>query len=327
MQEDALMTEFEEPATTIARLLKNKMRVLLDSGDLAQVNVTGEWQTSDAFTGFDGQVTVGLAECVDQKIELTGKIRRRTFTLRVNAWTTDAPAQESGRDMRDKILQEVNRVIRENRKNPSETTYSFVGLASDSQTCKCFSGNNEATPGADWSELSETQYQKLWYSDDERCQISGAENGDFAVLLFGFKIDAKPAVLKQLTFTFEGYGTSPSGDGIAVKAWNDTAEAWQNTQSGSGNEDEAVTLALTANLSQNVDEDGYVWFLATTVHASDGQTPALLSCDYASLALAVNGVAYADVTGYRNLDRVDLKPFVYRTEFTVKSWFIENIGE
>jgi hypothetical protein len=26
------------------------------------------------------------------------------------------------------------------------------------------------------------------------------------------------------------------------------------------------------------------------------------------------------------LDRVDVKPFIFRTEFTVKSWFFENIG-
>jgi hypothetical protein len=40
----------------------------------------------------------------------------------------------------------------------------------------------------------------------------------------------------------------------------------------------------------------------------------------------VNGITYCDMASYRNLDRVDVKPFIYRTELVLKSWFIENIG-
>jgi hypothetical protein len=64
----------------------------------------------------------------------------------------------------------------------------------------------------------------------------------------------------------------------------------------------------------------------TKLYASDGADPAVLQCDYASCVVTVNGITYCDVAGFRNLDRVDVKPFIFRTEFTVKSWFFENIG-
>ena len=110
------MSQIEDPAVTVARLLKTNMRVVKDSGALASVEVSGEWQNNDALKVGDGQVTVGLAETADQKLELTGKIRRRTAVLRVNVWATDKPnADENGKLMRQKIVDEVNRIIRQNR--------------------------------------------------------------------------------------------------------------------------------------------------------------------------------------------------------------------
>ena len=321
------MSETEDPALTITRLLRTKMRVIKDNSALASVSVSGEWQSADALKTGDGQVTVGLAESVDQKVELTGKIRRRTATLRVNVWATDMPnATESGKVMRAKIVEEVNRVIRQNRATPNVTLYDFVGLGEGGQGCRAFSGDTEAAPSAEWAELSDTDYQKLWYSDDDRCQISQSESGTFAVLLFGFKLDCREGTVKQISLSFEGYGTAPGGNGVTVKVWNHVAGAWQNAQSGEAGDDDAVlTLTLQSNVPNYIDAEGYVWLLATT-NQSDGDTPALLFCDYASCTATVNGITYCDVVGYRNLDRVDVKPTIYRTELAVKSWFIENIG-
>ena len=83
---------------------------------------------------------------------------------------------------------------------------------------------------------------------------------------------------------------------------------------------------MLANLPDYIDAEGYVWFLARTTNPSDGLVPAVLQCDYVSCAVTVNGITYCDVASYRNLDRVDVKPFIYRTELVLKSWFIENIG-
>ena len=62
------MSETEDPALTIARLLRTKMRIIKDTGALASVNVSGEWQNADALKTGDGQVTVGLAESVTKKL-------------------------------------------------------------------------------------------------------------------------------------------------------------------------------------------------------------------------------------------------------------------
>ena len=86
-----LMSQTEDPTVTVARLLRTKMHVVKDNGALVSINVSGEWQNNDAFKTGDGQVIVGLAESADQKLELSGKIRRRTSALRVNVWATGMP--------------------------------------------------------------------------------------------------------------------------------------------------------------------------------------------------------------------------------------------
>jgi hypothetical protein len=39
----------------------------------------------------------------------------------------------------------------------------------------------------------------------------------------------------------------------------------------------------------------------------------------------VTGIAYVDVVSFRDVDRVDVKPFVWRTEFTLKTWVFEYV--
>jgi hypothetical protein len=323
------MSEIEDAATTMARLLKTEMRVVKDDDSLATVIVTNEWQNTDAFKNCDGQVTVGLAESTDQKIELSGKTRRRMSFLRVNVWVTDTPsASESSRVMRGKIVEEVNRVIRQNRNNPNETPYDFFDTGPPTQTHKVYRNNSEAAPDASgWTELSSGQYQQLWYSDDDRCQVSYNVDEEYAVMLFRFKVESREKTVKKIVLDFEGYGTAPSGNGVTVKVWNHAEGAWQNAQTGGGGStDERITLTLTSDLPDYIDGDGYVWLLARTLNPSDGSTPATLYCDYVECTVTVNGITYCDTAGFRNLDRVDVKPFIFRTEFTVKSWFFENIG-
>jgi hypothetical protein len=304
------------------------MRVTFDNGALASVNVSGEYPNSDALKAGDGQVTVGLSDTVDQKLDLTGKVRRRTSTVRVNVWSSDISSiKESGKTLRGKIAEEVNRIIRQNRSRPNLTSYTFAGSGPDGAVCRAFSGNTEAAPDADWTEVSGIGYQNLWYSDDSRLQISNSQSGGYAVLLLGFRLESRRSAVKQLVFCFEGYGSAAGGGGVTVKVWNRTSMVWQNPQSSQADgADEALTLELTVDLADFIDEGGWVWFLAETRNASDGSVPAVLFCDYASCTTTVNGISGCDIAGCRSLERFDLKPPVYRAEFTVKSWFIENIG-
>jgi hypothetical protein len=324
------MSETEDAATTLARLLRTKLRVIKDDGALADVSVTGEWQNTEAFKNHDGQVTVGLAEGTDQKLELSGKKRRRLQVLRVNIWATDAAgSDESGRTMRRKIVEEVIRVVRQNRVKPNETLYDFFPSGSVAGQQKAFTGTSEISPTSQgWVELGAEDYAKLWYSDDNRVEIAVSENGGHAVMLSRFKVESREKAVTKMVLSFEGYGTAPGGDGFSVKVWNHEAEAWENAVTGgAGGVDEAVAITPDSDLPDYVDGDGYVWLLAQTINASDGETAAVLRCDYVSLTVTVNGVIYCDILSFRDADRVDVKPFVYRTEITVKSWFFENTGE
>jgi hypothetical protein len=321
------MSEFEDAATTVARLLRTNLRVIKDEISLASVNVSGEWQNADALKGYDGQITVGVSECVDQKLDLTGSLRRRTSYLKVNVWSTDTSAGVNGRIINSKIVQEVNRVVNQYCRSPNVTVYDLTNFGL-SQTCKAFQGNGEYAPSSSqWTELSDTQNQQLWYSDDVRCQISKTASGEYAALLFKFKVESKKTVVKSLSLSFEGYGVAPGGNGVTVKVWNTTQAAWVNTQTiSAGAEDQTVVLTLTANVSDYIDDEGYVWFLARTSNASNGSSPATLFCDYASCTVTVNAITYCDIASYRSLDRVDVKPFIYRTELSLKSWFFMNNG-
>jgi len=256
------------------RLLQTEMRVVLDSGALASVQVSGEWQLDDALKTGDGQVTIALAESTDQKIDLTGKVRRRISIARVNVWATDMPnASESGKSVRIKIVEAVNYAIRRNRKKPNQTTYNFVGTGPNGERSKAFSGDIEASPSGSWIELSVGDYQNLWYSDDHRCQIISSESGKLAVMLLGFKVKSRSLAVTRMVFSFEGYGSSPSGEGVTVKVWNNVAGVWQNPQSNqAGGSDETLALTLTAGLHDLISSEGYVWFLAETKGASNGAT-------------------------------------------------------
>ena len=324
------MSEVEDAATTVANLLRANMRVVKDDGALTNVPVSPEWQNAEALKSCDGQVTVGLAEGTDEKIELSGKIRRRQQFLRVNAWATDSPSSaESGRVMRRKIVEDVIRVVRQNRAKPNETLYDFFNTGAGTQTRKAYGSNAEGPPiSQDWVEFSDSDYAKLWYSDDDRAQVSHSQIGENAAMLFRFRLDSREKTVNRIVLAFEGFGTAPGGDGLAVKVWNHEVDAWQNAQTGgAGGTDENITLTVAADLPGYIDDDGFVWFLVVTLNASDGETPATLLCDYVSCTVTVNGITYCDILSYRDMDRVDVKPFVYRTEVAVKSWFFENTGE
>lgn len=322
------MSETEDPAITVQRLLKTNMRVVKEDGTLASIDVIGEWLNNEALKNVDGQVTVGLAETAEQKLDLSGKTRRITPTIRVNVWVTEnANINENARSIRRKIVEEINRIIRQNRNTPNLTTYSFVGLGVGG-SCRAFSGYYENPPGTNWIELAATDIEKLWYSDNNRYQVLCEGNDGCAALLFGFRIESRINSTEQATFRFEGYGSGPAGNGVIIKIYNQSAGTWQLEQSNqAGNEDEILQLTLNANLIDFLDSQGYIWFLARTASPSDEVSPAILTCDYASCSVTVNGITYCDIAGHRNFERTEFRPIVYRTEMVIKSWLIRNIGD
>jgi len=325
------MSEIEDSVTTVVRLLSKNMRVVKEDEAIASIYVSKEWYDRELFRNHDGQITVGLAESRDTKVEMSGRIRRRLGSLRVNVWATDRPATtDPGKLMRQKMVEEINRIVRQNRAIPNQTRYDFAGLGyPEGDPHKAFQAgdSSELAPGhVSWTELTNLEYQGIWYSDDTRYSKSHNVNLEYALMLFRFKIESREKTVKQLVLAFEGYGTAPGGNGITVKVWNHVSETWQQAQTGVGGADETISITLSSSLTDYIDANGYVWLIAKTTNTSNGVTAAILYCDYVSCAVTVNGITYLDIASFRDADRVDVKPFIFRTEFQLKSWMFEDVG-
>ncbi|MGQ9460633.1 MAG: hypothetical protein ACUVRA_05335 [Candidatus Bathyarchaeaceae archaeon] len=321
------MVEIEDPVTTLVRLLDKNLRVIKDDGALAKVYVSTEWYDRELLKNYDGQVTVGLDHSEDQKIGFSATVRRRVGYARVNLWVIDKPGF-AGRKMRNKLRQEINRVVREKRTKPNETIYNFVGVGPYTATHKAYyakSASELAPDAPEWTELSASEYEKIWNSDDNRFSYSQSENGKYSLILFRFKIESDKKVVKKIILKFEGYGTAPAGNGVTVKVWNFSAEAWQNAQSGTDGSDQEVLITLTSSPTDYIDTNDYAYLLARTTNPSDGVTAATIHCDYPDCAVTVEGITYVDIVSYRDEDEVRVKPFLWRTEFTVKTWLFENV--
>jgi hypothetical protein len=307
------------------------MRVVKDDLSLASILVTSEWHNREVFKNYDGQITVGLRASQDLKVELSGRIRRRVGTLAVNVWGTDRsdPKAEPGKVVRRKMLEEVLRIVRQNRAVPNRTVYTFYGLGASSSTNRAYDVGNASELGpsdAGWTELSAAEYAKVWSSDDQRHLKSHGITNQYALMLFRFKVQSRELTAKRIVLSFEGYGTAPAGNGATVKVWNHTTSAWGNAASGTGSSDETITITLTSGLSDYIDDSGFVWFLAKTTNPSNGSSPAILYCDYVSCTVTVNGITYCDVATYRDQDNVEVSPFVFRTEVGLKTWLFEDVG-
>jgi hypothetical protein len=322
------MVATEDPAITLARLLSCFLEVSKPDGNPATLKVGLEWYDSALFKSCDGQVTVGLDRSEEQRLELQGNLRRQVTFLRVNAWATNnAERTVDGRSMRDSIREDVRRVVREKRKSPATVLYDYGKVVWPSSTHKAFACYAPADPPPTstlWQELTSAEYVKIGRSDNVRHQVTTYGDGVMAYMLFKFKVDAAEGVLKSLALTFEGYGLSPSGSGCTVSVWNHATGTWAETVWGTGTTDETLTINLSSGLGDFV-LDGYLYLLARTAYFSDDEQPAALWCDYASLQFTVNGVTYADVLGYRNVDDVRPKPPIFRSEVTVKASMFETV--
>ena len=321
------MVEIEDPVTTLVRLLERNIRVVKEDDSLAKIHVSTEWYDRELLKNYDGQVTVGLDHSEDQKIGFSATLRRRVGYARVNVWVVDKP-DVTGRKMRNKLRQEINRVVREKRTKPNETIYNFVGVGPLTETHRAYYAKSASEPApnaAEWTELSASDYEKIWSSDDDRFSYSQSENGKYSLILFRVKIESDEKVVKKIVLKFEGYGTAPAGNGVTVKVWSFTAYSWQNAQTGTGGSDEEIFITLTSSLTDFIDANGYAYLLARTTNPSDGVSAAAIHCDYSEGAVTVEGITYVDVVSYRDEDEVRVKPFLWRTEFMIKTWLFESV--
>ena len=136
-----MSAEMEEPTKTLIRLLRNNLQVVKDDGEVAQIYIGNEWYNSEISRQNDGQITVALQECQEQKLSADGKVRRAILDFRINVWVLDKPERSvEAREMRDKIVDEIRRVINKRNSNPNVFTYNFIGVGRNSGDHKAGSG-------------------------------------------------------------------------------------------------------------------------------------------------------------------------------------------
>jgi hypothetical protein len=229
-------------------------------------------------------------------------------------------------------------IIPENRNLPYRTFCNFYPIDSTSSTHKAFSAVaiTEPDPSSPtWTELSNPEYANLWGSDDIRQSKSATGNGESAFMLFRFKIGSKAGesqneprkqCLKRVVLAFEGFGLAPQGNGVTLKVWDNLAGAWSNTQTGVLGTDEILTITLTASLTNYVNDDGFLYLMARTTNPSNGVSSAVLNCDFVQATVDVRGVTFCDVHSYRDVDVVDVKPFLFKEEIQIVAWLFESVA-
>jgi hypothetical protein len=154
-------------------------------------------------------------------------------------------------------------------------------------------------------------------------------------MLFRFKICVKAGesrneprkqCIKRILLAFEGFGLAPLENGVTIKVWDNNSGAWGNAQSGSSGTDETLSISLTENLTNYVDADGYLYLMARTTNPSDGVSSAVLHCDFVQATVDVRGITFCDIQSYRDVDVVDVKPFLYKEEIQIVAWLFESIA-
>jgi hypothetical protein len=336
------LSERENPVVTILRLIESRLRVVKDDGGLANVLCSQANFDRELLKDYDAQITVSKTSdpCQQQKHTLDGKLRRRIYSLRATITTTDKPTPnaDTGKVMRDKVLEQLLLIIPENRNLPNRTTYNFYPLDANSTTHKAYdaAATSELEPSnSSWAELPSAEYANLWGSDDIRHSKSANGNGEYPFMLFRFKIGSKAGeirneprkqCLKRVVLSFEGFGTAPQGNGMALKVWDNVDGAWSNLITGSAGADEILTLTLAVDLTRYVNSDGFLYLLAKTTNPSDGVSPVVLNCDFVQATIDVRGITFCDVHSYKDVDVVDVKPFLFKEEIQIVAWLFESVA-
>jgi hypothetical protein len=331
------LSELEDPVITLLRLINTRIRVTRDDGTAAKILVSeAGFDRELLLKEYDSQITLAVDPNLgvqDQKLNLAGSLRRQMYFFRLTAHSVDKPSvpgADLGRVMRSKVAAQVKAIIRENRTLPYQTAYNFAGLgypAGDPHKAFASAAASELAPSsASWAELSNLDYQGIWYSDDVSYSKSVSINNQCGMMLFRLKIGSRALCVKKLVLSFEGYGTAPAGNGVTVKLWNHTASEWQQAQAGTGSGDETTTITVSANCTDYVDSEGYVCVLARTTNPSNGITPAALYCDFVQLTIQVKGLTYCDIVSYKPVDLTEVKPFLFKTEFALKGWAFEDVS-
>ena len=131
---------FEDPVTTVIRLISKNIHLVRADSSIATVYVSPEWMNKELFKNYDAQVTVGLPGNPQRRVNLSGSIKLSRPSLAVTVWAIDKTgSSDTGRQIRQKTVDEIKRIIDANLKTPNISLYDFSGVAHPSTGNKAFS--------------------------------------------------------------------------------------------------------------------------------------------------------------------------------------------
>ena len=289
----------EDPVQTIMRLIDNKISVVKNNAGAAVVKVTEEDFDRELLkTDYDAQITVGLDPSrgvEDQKLNLAGTLRRRVAYLRVVGFALNKAdsSADPGEVMRNKLTEEIDKIIRENRSNPYTTIYNFYNLGYPygyPHVAKDAINTTDPVPtSAMWTELSSVNYAKIWSVDASLHNKTSAIAATYSFMLFKFKIGASEPSVNSIVLRWDGYGTAQGGNGATIKVWNHVTSSWGNAQSGTAGSKETLTITPTSAWTNYIDANGFLYLLAKTTNPATAGLPCVLFCDFAQCTVQVKG--------------------------------------
>jgi hypothetical protein len=116
-----------EQETALILLIKNNVHVVKDNGNSAKILVTEQaFDRELLLKEYDAQITVAIeptAGVVDQKLNLSGSLRRKNYQFKCTSYCVDKADGDSGRVMRNKITNQLKQVIYQNRTQVNGLSY------------------------------------------------------------------------------------------------------------------------------------------------------------------------------------------------------------
>jgi predicted phage tail component-like protein len=225
------------------------------------------------------------------------------------------------------------------------TTTNFVGKISGSTVenaniskwCNSSAATSLQAPTSNlFSEVGTggPTYSQLTSVDNNKVSVGSSVNGVIAQNLFSFNLIAAvekvfgiiPATDKvawvkanitKTTFNWHGYGSGPGGNNAKIAQWAANTSSWDTSLASTTNGTVTMLQDITTGaMSNRVDSNGFMHYLAYSPTASDGTTSSVINTDYVEIVVETN-LGLIVLSEYDSLPIIDVTFTGSATEYKI----------
>jgi len=109
----------EDPKETLKALIRENITLFKDDGTTPASILVADEFNEDFWRKYDVIITVSLQTQHDKLLNLSSTYKETVSVYRISVWTRSR-TDINGQSMRWKAVQEINRIINENMRNPGE---------------------------------------------------------------------------------------------------------------------------------------------------------------------------------------------------------------